>query len=146
MCKIFASRVGRAAALAAVWLGSALIVVPGAWAVGPRGAATSALGAWALCVASGVLARWLACRSGDPRQLLVGVLATIAARTGIPLGICLAVYYRPGVWAEAGFVYYLLIFYFLTLAVETSLLVASVTAAEPQAADAPTRHDGLDHG
>ncbi len=125
---------------------SALAVVPWAQAAGPRGAGASALAAWATCVAGGVLAWWLACWLCDPRQVLVQVVVAMAARTGIPLGVCMVVYYRPGVWADAGFVYYLLIFYFVTLVVETTLQVARVAPAEPRPEDAPTEDNGLDHG
>jgi hypothetical protein len=132
--------------LAATWLVSAGVVVPWALVAGPHGAGASALAAWVTCVVSGVVAWWLVRRYRAPQQVLVQVALAMAARTGIPLGMCMAVYRRPGVWADAGFVYYLLIFYFVTLVVETLLQVASVSQAASRPEDPPAEVNGLDHG
>lgn len=127
-------------------IGAAVVVVSAAWTFGPRGGAVAAAAAWVTCAGAGLLAWWLARLLSDPQQVLLQVLAAMAVRTGIPLAVCMGVYFRPGAWARAGFVYYLLIFYFVTLVVETWMLVAGITAAEPRPEDAPAQHDGLDHG
>ena len=63
------------------------------------------------------------------------VLLGMFARMGIPLLVCIIVYLRGGRLAEAGFVYYLLVFYFVTLVVETVLLVGN---ARPPVTEKPT--------
>ncbi len=60
------------------------------------------------------------------QQVLLGMLP----RLGIPLTVVLAFYVRGGWLADAGLVYYILVFYFVTLAVETTLLVSG-SANEP---------------
>ena len=49
--------------------------------------------------------------------MLVGMLV----RMGIPLGAALLVVFRGGPLADAGFLYYLVVFYLVTLTVETFL-------------------------
>ncbi len=140
------SRWGRTCVLATIWLISALVVVPWAHVAGPRQAGAAALAAWATCVGSGGLAWFLVQRYGQPHQALLQVVVAMAARTGIPLGVCMVVYRRPGIWADAGFVYYLLIFYFVTLVLETMLQAARTWQTEPRPDVPRTQVNGLDHG
>jgi hypothetical protein len=56
-----------------------------------------------------------------PRYALHGLLAGMAARMGIPLGFALACQLHGGLLADSGLIYYLLVFYPSTLAVETFL-------------------------
>jgi len=76
-------------------------------------AAVCLLGAWvALAVA-----HWLRA----PAHVLVGMLLGMAARMGIPLGFGVGCHLYGGALAEAGVLYYLLLFYPVTLGVETAL-------------------------
>ncbi len=56
-----------------------------------------------------------------PEKVLYGMLLGMTVRMGIPLGIGLACHLRGGVLADSGMLYYLLIFYPVTLLVETIL-------------------------
>ena len=57
----------------------------------------------------------------DPSQAIANVLVGMMLRMGMPLGVALAVHLRGGLLAGGGFLYYLLLFYPVTLGVETAL-------------------------
>lgn len=59
----------------------------------------------------------------DPRRLLAFVLIGMSLRMGIALTTALFVQLGGGPLVDAGFVYYLLVFYLVTLAVETTVAV-----------------------
>ncbi|MCH8924473.1 MAG: hypothetical protein IIA67_15150, partial [Planctomycetes bacterium] len=68
------------------------------------------------------------------------VLGGMMLRMGVPLATAMAVYYRGGPIAgtqikDAGFIYYLLAFYFVMLAVEIAITLpeAPATAETPEA-------------
>ncbi len=82
----------------------------------------SAAVAWAVCLVSGLLALWLAELFHHPEQAVQQVLWGMFPRMGMPLAACVLVYLRGGMLADAGFVYYIMAFYFVTLAVETVLM------------------------
>jgi len=98
-----------------------LLVVPVAWYYCGPIAAVSAAVAGVCCLVSAILALV----SGEPfrakQQLLHAMLVGMAFRMGLPLGIGLAIYAYAAPLVEAGFVYYLLIFFELTLLVEVFL-------------------------
>jgi hypothetical protein len=56
-----------------------------------------------------------------PKHALAALLAGMAARMGIPLAFGLAIHLQGGPLAEAGLLYYLLVFYPVALAAETAL-------------------------
>ena len=56
-----------------------------------------------------------------PEKVLYGMLLGMTVRMGIPLGIGLGCQLRGGVLADSGMLYYLLVFYPVTLLVETIL-------------------------
>ncbi len=58
-----------------------------------------------------------------PHHLLASVLVGMAVRMGVALAAAVVVQLGGGPLAEAGFVYYLLMFYLVTLAVETAVVV-----------------------
>ncbi len=71
------------------------------------------LGATAALVASHVFR--------SPQQVLQGVLLGMAARMGLPLALAVIVLLVGGRLADAGFLFYLLVFYPVTLGVETAM-------------------------
>ena len=92
------------------WKGS-----PGGW---------SAAIAGGVCWISGLIALWLVRKDEDPTsvgRMLWGMLP----RMGIPLAACLGVHIHGGTLAKSGFVYYILVFYLVMLAVETGLMIGS---------------------
>jgi hypothetical protein len=60
-----------------------------------------------------------------PHHLLASVLVGMAVRMGVALAAAVVVQLRGGPLVEVGFVYYLLMFYLVTLAVETAVVVRS---------------------
>jgi hypothetical protein len=57
----------------------------------------------------------------DPRRLLAFVLVAMSLRMGVALAAALFVQLSGGPLVDAGFVYYLLMSYLVTLAVETTV-------------------------
>ena len=55
--------------------------------------------------------------------MLALVLVGMMIRMGIPLAAALTVYFRGGPLADAGFLYYLVVFYPVTLTAETLLFL-----------------------
>jgi hypothetical protein len=92
------------------------------WLSGKSGLAAAALASGCCCVgALGALgvALWLR----GPRYLLASVLVGMGVRMGVALGAALIVQLGGGPLVDVGFVYYLLMFYLVTLAVETTAVV-----------------------
>ena len=75
-----------------------------------------------------------------PKHVLAAMLIGMAARMGIPIGVGLAISLRGGPLAEAGLLHYLLVFYPVTLAVETCL---SLPPARQSVAQAPPTRDSV---
>ncbi len=91
---------------------------------GPIGLGAAALASGCCCVgAMGALcvAPWFR----GPHRLLASVLVGMSVRMGVALTAALIVQLGGGPLADAGFVYYLLVFYLVTLAVETVVVVRS---------------------
>jgi hypothetical protein len=128
------SQAGRALLLLGSLLVSAAVVVPCAYAAEQHWGVLSAVVAMATCLGGGFLALWLVQLCQGPGSVMPQVLLGMFARMGIPLLVCIIVYLQGGRLAEAGFVYYLLAFYFVTLIVETVLLVGN---ARPQVTGKP---------
>ncbi|MHB0955307.1 MAG: hypothetical protein ACYC6N_01170 [Pirellulaceae bacterium] len=122
------SPTGQVLILLGFLLGSAAVVIPVACAVRQQAGIISALVAWVTCFVSGWMALHLARLFKGPRNVVPQVLLGMLPRMGIPLGVCMIVYLRGGSIAEAGFVYYILAFYFVTLVVETVLQVGDAQA------------------
>jgi hypothetical protein len=104
-------------------LGSAVVVIPVAYMARERAGATSAAVALVTCLVSGLLALGLVRLFRGPNNVVPQVLLGMLPRMGIPLAVCMMVHLRGGAIADAGFVYYILAFYFVTLVVETVLQV-----------------------
>ena len=122
----FNSSKGRGAILGIALLLAGAIVIPVAYWWADVAGAWAAAAAWATCFISGLLAYWLAQRFNDPQKVLYQVLSGTLVRMSIPLAACLGVHLYGGTLAEAGFVYYILAFYFVTLAVDTALVARSL--------------------
>jgi hypothetical protein len=74
-----------------------------------------------LCTAGAVSGLWIHHVFRDPKMALAALLLGIGANMGIPLGCGAAIHLAGGPLSEAGFLYYLLFFYLLTLAMKTLL-------------------------
>lgn len=96
---------------------------------GPAGLwAAAAAGAFCLGGAAlALVASYLLC---GPKYALHGLLVAMAARMGIPLSLGLACQLYGGVLAEAGLLYYLMVFYPVTLGVETALSLPQLRPCE----------------
>jgi len=102
-------------------VGLYLLVAPVAGLVGGWAGLAAAAAAAAACLAGAVAAILLSHALSKPERVLYGLLAGTVARMGIPLGFALACHLHGGALADAGLLYYLLVFYPVTLAVETAL-------------------------
>lgn len=102
------------------------LVAPVAWYLGGLSGVWAASAAAGLCFAGAVLALLIAHLLRAPKHVLYGMLLGMAARMGIPLGSALAYHLRGGGVAEAGLLYYLLVFYPFTLGVETVLSLPKI--------------------
>ncbi len=101
---------------------AAAVVLPLGWVIsGNRTGLFAAAAAGGVCL----LAAWTALGVSEllrrPQHMLALVLAGMMIRMGIPLAAALAVYFSGGPLADAGFLYYLVVFYPITLTVETFL-------------------------
>jgi hypothetical protein len=108
-------------AIAILYGGVATLAWVAAGSVAPIAAAVAA----GACVAGAIVALIIVhvCRS--PQLALYGLLLGMAARMGLPLVVALAFWRHGGALAEAGLLYYLLIFYPITLGLETLLSLPS---------------------
>jgi hypothetical protein len=117
------NQTGQALILLGALSGSAVMVIPVAYMARERAGATSAAVALVTCLVSGLLALGLVRLFRGPNNVVPQVLLGMLPRMGIPLAVCMMVHLRGGAIADAGFVYYILAFYFVTLVVETVLQV-----------------------
>jgi hypothetical protein len=74
-----------------------------------------------VCLLAGLTALALSEPLRRPQYLLALVFVGMMIRMGIPLAAALAVYFLGGPLAEAGFLYYVVLFYAVTLITETFL-------------------------
>jgi hypothetical protein len=113
-----------------------VVVLPLAWLVtGPAGLLAAPVAA-GICLLGAVLALIVSHLLREPRVALYGMLFAMLFRMGIPLTFAVTVHLRGGALAEAGVLYYLLVFYPVTLAVETALSLPG-----PQASTASPAKD-----
>jgi hypothetical protein len=109
--------------LAAATLGCSAVAGPVAFLlsgrVGLLAACLAALSCYLGALGALLLANWFR----GPKNLLPRVLAGMSLRMTIPMAAVLGVQLSRSPLAEAGFVYYVLMFYLVTLAVETGLWV-----------------------
>lgn len=108
-----------------VVLAGLVVVAPLAWLVaGPFSVVAAAVAA-ACCGFGAALGTFLGMVVGlaarGPGRAAYEFLAGMLFRMGIPLGAATAIHLAGGPLADAGLLYYLLLFYPVTLAVETAL-------------------------
>jgi hypothetical protein len=87
---------------------------------GPTALWAAAVGGF-LCLAGATCALVAGHFLRSPHFAFQALLVGMALRVSIPLGIGAALYLRGGPLAEAGLLYYLVVFYVVTLTVETAL-------------------------
>jgi hypothetical protein len=114
----------RAAYLGGVVIVAAIAILPAGWVLtGNRIGWFAGLAAGGVCL----LAAWSVLGLSEllrkSQSLLALVLVGMMIRMGIPLAAALAVYFHGGPLADAGFLYYLVLFYFVTLVAETLLFL-----------------------
>ncbi len=123
----------RAAVLGVAEVMAAAVILPLGWVI-----SRNWTGVFAGAVAGGVclLAAWMALAVSEPLRkpprMLTFVLVGMMIRMGVPLVAALTVFFMGCPLADAGFLYYLVGFYPVTLTVETFL---SVPQCEPKAND-----------
>jgi len=110
----------------AAWLGAAVLVVLAIagpliahWGGGAGMMAAAAAGGacWAGAAAGLAIGRLFA------PNVFAALLAGMLVRMGVPLGFAVVILIGGGHLAQAGFLYYLLLFYPVTLIVETALSI-----------------------
>jgi hypothetical protein len=129
-------RVGLLAlATAAVWLVAALPA--GLWLGGPPAEVTLAAAAVCFVPAALTLALLDLLRKRSPEEKVVAALVATFLRMGLSLGGGAALYYSVPVLHEHGFpfVSWVIVFYLVTLAVETGLLYTDTTGPATGPAD-----------
>ncbi len=105
-------------------LAAAFLVLPLGWAISSnRMGFFAGAAAAGVCLAAAVTALGLSQSLRRPRQVLAFVLVGMTIRMGIPLMAALAVFFLGGPLADAGFLYYLVVFYPVMLTAETFLFL-----------------------
>jgi hypothetical protein len=97
------------------------IITPFLWIYGSAWSWVAAGVAAGLCTAGAVLGLWIHHVFGDPKLALTAMLLGMAVNMGVPLAFGVAIHLHGGPLSESGFLYYLLFFYLLTLAMKTML-------------------------
>jgi len=111
----------RGMILGLVVLGAYGLVAPVAGLLSGSAGLWTAAAAAVFCLAGAEVALLVNPLSHRPKRALLGMLLGMAARMGIPLGLGLGCHVQGGVLAQTGLLYYLLVFYPVTLGVETAL-------------------------
>jgi hypothetical protein len=119
----------RGMVLGLVVLGTYGLVAPVAGLLSGLAGLWTAAAAAAFCLAGAEVALLVSPLSRRPKRALFGMLLGMAARMGIPLGFGLGCHVQGGVLAQTGLLYYLLVFYPVTLGVETALWLPHVQQA-----------------
>lgn len=120
------SLTGQSLLVCGALLLTALIVVPCGFVARGWAGVLSASVAGATCLVGGLLAWMLVGMLNGPNNMMPRVLLGMFPRMGLPLAACMVVYLQNGELAAAGFVYYILAFYFVILVVETVLQVSDL--------------------
>lgn len=124
----------KTAVLAIVVLVVFMVAAPVVFHIsGTTGVTAAGLAATA-CLLGAAIALLAGQRVQGPEHALAALLVGMIARMGVPLIIGLVTHLRGGPLAEAGLLYYLLIFYPVTLTIEVALTLRQrPSAAPPQA-------------
>jgi len=112
----------RAVFLGGMVLIAAGVVLPLGWTITHNlMGLTAGAAAGGVCLLAAWIALFLVEPHRKPEDMLALVLMGIVIRMGIPLIAALAVFFQRGPLADAGFLYYLIVFYLVTLSTETFL-------------------------
>jgi len=124
----FFLRAAMLVGLEAVFLAA---MAPFLWYFGPAACLAAAGLAAGLCMAGALLSLWIHYIFPDPKSVLISTLLGMAVNMGVPLAFGIFIHLYGGPLSEAGFLYYLVFFYLLTLAMKTMLTlpVPRITAA-----------------
>lgn len=113
----------QSAALAGTVLLAGMAVAPVAiWQAGKEGLA-AVVAAAALCLAGAEVALLLGWRFREPHRAWIGFTIGMVPRMGVPLVAALIANFSAGPLVDCGFLYYLIVFYFVTLGLETAVSV-----------------------
>jgi hypothetical protein len=96
-------------------------ITPFLWIYGSAWSFAAAGAAAGLCMTAALLSLWIACFLRDPKFALTGLLLGMTANMIIPLLFGILIQLRGGPLSQNGFIYYLVFFYLLTLAMKTML-------------------------
>lgn len=113
----------RVAALTSAFAVVSLVVAPLAYHYHGTSGLAAVFASFAVCLFCGVITLGAADLLRKPEMVIHQVAVNLVFRTGIPLAVCILAYFKRSSLADAGFVYYLLVYYFVGLAVETLLAV-----------------------
>ena len=122
-----------------LWLSAAVLLAWVAalaigWQVlGPSALPTASLAA-GVCWLGASIALVLASLCTGPQAVLAGLGLGMIFRMGIPLGIALWLQTSNAQWRDAGFIWYVLAFYGVTLVLETWMLLPDPQASTSQPA------------
>ncbi|MGD0383247.1 MAG: hypothetical protein ABSA77_07000 [Thermoguttaceae bacterium] len=96
-------------------------ITPFLWIFGSPWSFTASGVAAGLCTVGALLGLWIHYVLCDPKLALTALLLGMAINMGVPLAFGVAIHLHGGPLSESGFLYYLLFFYLLTLAMKTML-------------------------
>ena len=123
------------AMLSAVLAVSYLVLAPFAYRLQGGSGLSAAAVAAVVCLVSAIGGMLLSQCLGGPNHAIAGVLSGMMLRMGLPLAVCMIVYLQSGALAEAGFVFYVLAFYLVTLAIDTWMATGRAVGAGPTSED-----------
>ncbi len=107
-----------------------MVLMPAAWWLAGTQGGIEVGSAALVCLLSGLLALAVTSMQTLRRQPLAGMLFAMAIRLLPPLVVCLALSLRDTGAKFSGFVCYLLLFYLISLAIETYLSVQQVQSVD----------------
>ncbi|MBN2294937.1 MAG: hypothetical protein JXM70_21090 [Pirellulales bacterium] len=110
----------RIAVLTAVEVTALAISLPLAWFIGGRSGMLASTIAAVSCLVGGALALGISSMFRAPSQAFVGVLLGMLFGMGVPLVVAIACHLGGGELSRSGVMFYLLIFFPITLTVKTA--------------------------
>lgn len=125
----------QATFLVVVVLVAFAIVGPLAGCIGGSMALAAASVAALSCLAGAALALMASALLPGPKLALAALLIGMAARMGTPFAVGLAIHLQGGPLAKAGLLYYLLVFYPITLTAEILLSLPSARRSQCDATE-----------
>ncbi len=118
--------IGRYGLLALSLAVALCIALPAAYGLQGMPACRAAMVAAGVVLLSSTLAMVISDFMRRSGQALASVLLGMAMRMFLPLGACVLAQLNPGALSEAGFVYFVLVFYLVALPTDTVLALVQV--------------------